>query len=86
MEYTVPIEIESLGRGEGYAATSESFPGFLAHGRTFEETITRAETVLKSMLEAYRDKGIEPPIKAKKVAKVRIEMPLPVSVGELVPA
>lgn len=82
MEYTVPIRIESLGKGEGYAATSEKFPGFLAHGRTFEETIRKADVVLKSLLEAYRDKGISPPIKAKKVKKVEIEVPLPVSLDK----
>jgi len=58
MEYTIPIRIESLD--DGYAATSEKFPGFLAHGKTFEETIRKAEIVLKSLLETYRDKGVNP--------------------------
>jgi len=76
MGYTVPIRIESLGEGEGYAATSESFPGFLAHGKTIEETVRKADIVLRSMLKAYEDKGVEPPIRAKKVQKIEIDMPL----------
>lgn len=60
MEYTVPIKIESLGEGEGYAATSESFPGFLAHGKTLEEAVGRVDIVLRSMLETYRDNCVEP--------------------------
>jgi len=76
MEYAVPIKIESLGGGEGYAATSDNFPGFLAHGKTIEETVRKADIVLRSMLKAYEDKGVEPPIRTKKVNKIEIDMPL----------
>ena len=77
MEYTVSIKIERLEDGQGYAATSKSFPGFLACGQTFEETIRKSDIVLKSMLEAYKDKGIEPPLKADGVKKIEISIPLP---------
>lgn len=76
MERTIPVKIESLGEGESYAATSESFPGFLAHGKTLEETVRKADIVLRSLLEAYRDKGIEPPVMAKRVKKIAIDIPL----------
>jgi predicted RNase H-like HicB family nuclease len=77
MEYEIPVKIEHLGVGEGYAATSENFPGFLAHGQTLEEAVRKADVVLRSMLEAYRDKGVEPPIKARKAGKIEINICLP---------
>jgi predicted RNase H-like HicB family nuclease len=77
MEYTVPIKIERLEDGRGYSATSESFPGFLACGQTFEETVRNADSVLKSLLETYREKGVEPPIKAERMKRISIDIPLP---------
>ncbi len=82
MECAVPIKIEYLGEGEGYAATSESFPGFLAHGKTLEETVRKSDTVLKSLLEAYRDRGIKPPVETKTVKKVEINIALPFELVE----
>jgi len=82
MEYAVPVRIEYLGGGEGYAATSESFPGFLAHGKTLEETVRKADLVLKSLLETYRDHGVKPPAEAKKVKKVEINIALPFEISE----
>ncbi|MDE3088557.1 MAG: type II toxin-antitoxin system HicB family antitoxin [Chloroflexota bacterium] len=64
--YTLPIHIEPLEEG-GYLARSPVLPGFLVEGETVEQILEWAPGVARALLEARREKGIEPPIELKAV-------------------
>lgn len=53
-EYRFRLHIQQEENGE-YLATSESFPGLVAQGRTVQETIEIAEDVARKLLESYRE-------------------------------
>ena len=54
-EYLIPISIKPLEEG-GYLATSSSFQGLIAQGRTIAETLEIAEDVARKLIESRIDR------------------------------
>ena len=54
--YTFKVQMKKLPEGQ-YLATSDDFPGLVAQGRTFEETLEIARDVAKKLIESYEEHG-----------------------------
>lgn len=59
MEQIVRIHIEKLPEGV-YLATSDDIQGLVAQGRTVTETLEIARDVARRLIEAQRERQVEP--------------------------
>jgi len=55
-EYLISIKIERLEEG-GYLATSDTFQGLIAQGRSIAETMEIAQDVARKLIESYIEHG-----------------------------
>jgi len=74
--YRLPLTIEQVEDGT-YMATSPTLEGLLVQADTIEEVIALAPGVAKALIEAMREKGIEPDLTVE-------ELRFPVGVEVLV--
>ncbi len=61
----IDIKIEALEEG-GYLALSEDLPGFLAEGRSYQETLEIAQDVARKLIESYIEHNDPLPDKIQK--------------------
>ncbi len=64
--YRLPLSIEQMEDGS-YLATSPVLDGFLMLADSVEEVYQLAPNIAKTLLEAMRDKGLDPPIELEKI-------------------
>ncbi|TAL69834.1 MAG: type II toxin-antitoxin system HicB family antitoxin [Bacteroidetes bacterium] len=79
----IDIKIEPLEEG-GYLALSDDLPGFLAEGRSYQETLEIAQDVAKKLIESYIEHGDSLPIKIQNQLKTKqksIKFKIPVAVA-----
>ncbi len=67
----IDIKIEPLEEG-GLLALSDDLPGFLAEGRTYQETLEIAQDVARKLVESYIEHGNELPQKIQNQLKSKI--------------
>jgi len=76
MEKIINIHLEKLPEGY-YLATSDDIQGLVAQGRTITETIEIARDVVKKLLEAQENNGIN----SKNVHEVDLRFDYPLVIG-----
>ena len=59
MELAIRIQIEELPESV-YLATSDDLPGLVAQGRTVAEALDIARDVARKLIEARRERNIDP--------------------------
>jgi predicted RNase H-like HicB family nuclease len=59
--FRLPLTIEQVEDGS-YMATSLHLPGLLVLAETIEEIFQLAPDIAKELIEAMKEKGIQPPI------------------------
>ncbi|MCL5991219.1 MAG: type II toxin-antitoxin system HicB family antitoxin [Bacteroidetes bacterium] len=79
----IDIKIEPLEEG-GYLALSDDLPGFLAEGRSYQETLEIAQDVAKKLIESYIEHGDKLPIKIQnqinmKQKSVKFKIPITIA-------
>ena len=66
IHYRLPLSIEQMEDGS-FMATSPVLNGFLVLADSVEEVYQLAPDIAKTLLEAMRDKGIDPPIELEEL-------------------
>jgi antitoxin HicB len=77
------ITVEPIEEG-GYLALSDELPGFLAEGRSYQETIEIAQDVARKLIESYIEHNDPLPDKIQKQIlgkekKVKFKIPVAVA-------
>lgn len=79
-EYELPIKIEPQKEG-GYVVTSPIWQDCFAQGDTLDEAVLEITAVAQSLIELYKEEGLEIPLKSSKEKKVANALTIPVIVG-----
>jgi predicted RNase H-like HicB family nuclease len=66
VRYRLPLSIEQMEDGS-YLATSPALNGFLVLADSVEEVYQLAPDIAKTLLEAMRDRGLNPPIALEEI-------------------
>jgi len=62
--FRLPLVIEQVEDGT-FLATSPALDGFLVQADTIDEVLSLAPSIAKTLLDAMREKGITPDLKAE---------------------
>ena len=64
-EYELPVEIKPQKEG-GFVAICPAWPSCFAQGETVDEAILEITAVAQSLIEVYKEEGLEIPLKLQK--------------------
>ncbi len=78
-EVAIRLHIEPLREG-GYVATSPDVPGLVAEGRSITETAEIAQGLTRKIVESCLDHGDPIPPALSKLARVPLELTVPVGI------
>ncbi|MDO8452471.1 MAG: type II toxin-antitoxin system HicB family antitoxin [bacterium] len=79
-EYELPITIEPQ-EGGGYLVSSSVWPDCYAQGDTVDEAVLEITAVAQSLVELYKEEGLEIPLKPRKEKEIATPFNLPVIVS-----
>ena len=80
LEYELPIKIEPQKSG-GFVATSPFWQDCYAQGDTIDEAVLEITAVAQTLLELYKEEGLEIPLKTVKESKVTSPITVPIIVS-----
>ena len=78
--YELPLKIEAQKEG-GFVATSPVWKDCYAQGDSVDEAVLEATAVAQSLIELYREEGLEIPLKLTKESIVSKPITIPVIVS-----
>jgi predicted RNase H-like HicB family nuclease len=78
-EVAIRLHIEPLREG-GYVATSPDVPGLVAEGRSITEAVEIAQGLTRKIVESCLDHGDPIPPALSRLARVPLELTVPVGV------
>ena len=76
-EFRLHLQVKRVENGQ-FLATSESFPGLVAQGRTVAEAAEIAQDVARKLIESYREHGDRLPEELQMLNTEVIELDIPV--------
>jgi len=79
-EYDLPVKITSQKRG-GFVATCNVWPDCYAQGESVDETILEITAVAGSLIEIYKEEGLEIPLKLQKERALGSSLNVPIIVA-----
>ncbi len=79
-EYELPIKVLPQGNG-GYFVASTVWKDCYAQGDTIDEAILEITAVAQSLIELYKEEGLEIPLKNAKEKKLANRLMVPVIVS-----
>lgn len=79
-EYELPIKIEPQKNG-GFVATSPFWKDCYAQGDTIDEAVLEITAVAQTLLELYKEEGLEIPLKSVKESRITSPITVPIIVS-----
>ncbi len=79
-EYELPIKIEPQKEG-GYVVTCPQWSACYAQGDTVDEAVLEITAVAQSLIELYREEGLQIPLKVQKERGMSNSLTVPVIVA-----
>lgn len=79
LEYELPIKIEPQKEG-GFVVTCPAWPDCYAQGDTIDEAILEITAVAQSLIELYKEEGLEIPLKVQDKKDLADPLSVPVIV------
>ena len=76
-EYRLHLQVKRVENGQ-FLATSDSFPGLVAQGRTVAEAAEIAQDVARKLIESFREHGDALPEELQMLDTEVVELDIPV--------
>lgn len=80
LEYELPIKIEPQKEG-GFVVTCTAWSDCYAQGDTIDEAILEITAVAQSLIELYKEEGLETPLKIQNKKNITSALQVPIIVS-----